>query len=179
MAAGLARLEVRFRVDADGLLSVSAKERTTGIEQAIDVKPSYGLDEADIERMLLEAYEVGEADVVARTLAERRVEASRVELATNKALAEDGDLLDSNEQSSIDAALIDVAKARAGEDARRLQATIDALESATHTFAGRRMDRAMQRALGGRGVDEIATDTEHARGIERAHEPLIRSDDEP
>jgi molecular chaperone HscA len=176
MAAGLARLEVRFAVDADGLLSVSAKERTTGIEQKVDVKPSYGLEEADIERMLLEAYEVGEEDVLERTLAERRVEASRVEMATQKALSEDADLLAATERTAIDEALEALAGARQGRDPRVLQARIDALETATHAFAGRRMDRAMQRALGGRGVDAVAEQTHHARGIEHAHDALVPHD---
>jgi molecular chaperone HscA len=170
MAAGLPRLEVRFGVDADGLLMVTARERTTGIEQQIDVKPTYGLSDEEIEAMLTAAYEHGESDVEARLVAERRVEAERVLMATEKALVEDGDLLSANERTSIDSAIATLRSAHAGNDPRRLLAAIDGLDGATHDFAGRRMDRSIQKALAGRDVAAIAKDTEHARGIERAHE---------
>ena len=173
MAAGLPRLEVRFRVDADGLLHVSAKERTTGVEQAIDVKPSYGLDDAAIEKMLLDAYEHGEGDVAARMLAEQRVEGSRVVLATERALGEDADLLSAEQRAAIDAAM---AKLRAAietaTDHRVISARIEALDHATHEFAGQRMDRSIRRALEGRDVGAIAEETKDARGIERAHDPV-------
>ena len=172
MAAGLPRLEVRFAVDADGLLTVMARERTTGIEQRVDVRPSYGLRDEEIEAMLVAAYDYGEADVEARLLAERRVEAERVMMATMKALTEDSDLLSSEERARIDDAITTVRAAHAASDPRRLLATIDALDSATHDFAGRRMDRSIQKALAGRDVAAVAKDTEHARGIERAHEPI-------
>ncbi|MFO0681786.1 MAG: Fe-S protein assembly chaperone HscA [Sandaracinus sp.] len=171
MAAGLARLEVRFAVDADGLLTVTARERTTGIEQEVEVKPSYGLSDEEIEKMLLSAYDHGEADIQARLLAERRVEAERVLMATEKALREDGDLLSEAERARIDAAIADVRKAHSGSDPKRLLASIDALDGATHDFAGRRMDRSIQKALAGKDVAAVAKDTEHARGIERAHDP--------
>jgi molecular chaperone HscA len=170
MAAGLPRLEVRFAVDADGLLTVTARERTTGIEQQVEVKPSYGLSDDEIEKMLTAAYEHGESDVEARLLAERRVEAERVLMATEKALKEDGDLLDAAERARVDTAIAAIRTAHAGSDARRLLATIDALDDATHDFAGRRMDRSIQKALRGASVADVAKDTEHARGIERAHE---------
>ena len=171
MAAGLPRLEVRFAVDADGLLTVTARERNTGIEQQVEVKPSYGLADDEIEKMLLAAYEHGETDVEARLLAERRVEAERVLMATEKALSEDGDLLGDTERGRIDSAIAAVRAAHAGTDPRRLLASIDALDDATHDFAGRRMDRSIQKALAGRDVRAIEKDTENARGIERAHEP--------
>ncbi len=170
MAAGLPRLEVRFAVDADGLLKVTARERTTGIEQEVEVKPSYGLSDEDIEKMLLSAYDHGESDMEARLLAERRVEAERVLMATEKALREDGDLLAAPDRARVDAAIAAVRSAHAGTDPRRLLAAIEALDTATHDFAGLRMDRSIRRALAGRGVGEIEKDTEHARGIERAHE---------
>jgi molecular chaperone HscA len=175
MAAGLARLEVRFRVDADGLLSVSAKERTTGLAQTVEVRPTYGLSDAEIEAMLLAAYEQGEGDIHARLVAERRVEGARVRMATEKALGEDGDLLAPEERRAIDEALAQLSASLAGEDPRLMQARTDALETVTHTFAGRRMDRAMQRALGGQAVDSVAAVTQNARGIERAHEPLAET----
>jgi molecular chaperone HscA len=170
MAAGLPRLEVRFGVDADGLLTVTARERNTGIEQQVEVKPSYGLSDEEIEKMLMSAYEHGELDVEARLLAERRVEAERVLMATEKALKEDGDLVPAAERARIDAAIDALRAAHAGTDPRRLLASIDTLDAATHDFAGRRMDRSIQKALRGQGVENVAKDTEHARGIERAHE---------
>ncbi len=177
MAAGLARLEVRFRVDADGLLHVAARERTTGVEQQVDVKPSYGLTDDEIEAMLTAAYEHGEEDVVARTLAERRVEAERVIMATEKALREDGDLVGPDERARIDAAMAALRTAHAGADPRVLAVRIEALDETSHDFAGRRMDRSIKKALAGRDVGTIERDTEAARGIERAHEPLSRSGD--
>ena len=98
MVAGMARLEVRFEVDADGLLTVSAKELTTSVEQKVEVKPSYGLAEEDIERMLLDAYEHAEDDVALRSLREQRVDAERVMMATRGALEADADLLEPGEQ---------------------------------------------------------------------------------
>ncbi|GAB4201354.1 MAG: Fe-S protein assembly chaperone HscA [Sandaracinaceae bacterium] len=171
MAAGLARLEVRFRVDADGILHVSARERTTGIEQDIDVKPSYGLDDATIERMLEEAYEAGERDVEKRALAEQRVEAERVIAATEKALAEDGDLLSADERARIDAAMARLREAHVGTQHRVIASRIEELEHATHDLAGRRMDRAIRGALAGRAVDAVEEATRDARGIEKAHDP--------
>ena len=175
MAAGLARLEVRFRVDADGLLSVSARERTTGIEQTVEVRPTYGLSDEEIEGMLLSAYEQGEGDIQARLVAERRVEGARVRMATEKALGEDGDLLSPEDRRAIDDAIAQLSASLAGDDPRLMQARTDALETVTHAFAGRRMDRAMQRALGGQAVDSVAAVTQNARGIERAHEPLAET----
>jgi molecular chaperone HscA len=171
LAAGLARLEVRFRVDADGILHVAAKERTTGIEQDIDVKPSYGLDDAAIERMLEEAYEAGESDVEKRALAEQRVEAERVLAATEKAVGEDGDLLSPDERARIDAAMVRLREAHAGSQHRVIASRIEELEHATHELAGRRMDRAIRGALTGRAVGVVEEATREARGIEKAHEP--------
>jgi molecular chaperone HscA len=172
MAAGLARLEVRFRVDADGILHVAAKERTTGLEQDVDVKPSYGLDDAAIERMLEEAYEAGEADVEKRALAEQRVEAERVMLATERALVEDGDLLTDDERARVARAVSRLREAHDGSKHRVIAARIEELEHATHDFAGRRMDRAIQGALAGRAVDSVEKVTHNARGIEKAHDPV-------
>jgi molecular chaperone HscA len=170
MPAGLARLEVTFRVDADGLLSVHARETTTGIEQTVQVKPSYGLDDAAVEQMLLDALDHGEEDLAKRRVAEGRVEAGRIVLATRKGLAEDGDLLSAAERKAIEQAIASLEEACEGEDARRIQAGIDALDRATKEFAGRRMNRAIARAIEGRKVDDIGREVEHAKGIERAHE---------
>jgi molecular chaperone HscA len=175
MAAGLARLEVRFDVDADGILHVTAKERTTGLEQKIDVTPSYGLDDATIERMLEEAYEAGESDVDKRNLAEQRVEAERVILATEKALAEDADLVTVDERATIRLALDRLREAHAGSRHRVIASRVEELEHATHAFAGRRMDRAIRGALRGRDLLSVEETTRDARGLERAHEPLASS----
>jgi molecular chaperone HscA len=170
MAAGLARLEVRFSVDADGLLHVTAKERTTGLEQKVEVKPSYGLDDTTIERMLEEAYEAGESDIEKRSLAEQRVEAERVILATDKALAEDGDLVSEEERAKIERAIARLREAHGGSSHRIVASRIEELEHATHEFAGRRMDRAIRGALRGKDLGAIEDTTKDARGLERAHD---------
>jgi molecular chaperone HscA len=171
MAAGLARLEVKFQVDADGLLAVHAKETTTGIEQKVSVQPSYGLDDATVERMLAEALDYGEADLERRRLAENRVEAGRILLATRRAVAADADLLDVAEAGRIEEACAALEQAVRGEQASRIQAGIDALDGATKAFAARRMNRAMARAMGGQRVEAIERTVEHAKGLEHAHGP--------
>lgn len=178
MAAGLPRLEVRFRVDADGLLSVSAVERTTGIEQQVDVKPSYGLDDDAIEKMLLEAYEHGEGDIELRSLREQRVEAERVLSSLEKAMAEDASLLLGGERERIEAAAQELRAARDGENHRRIAAKIEALDEVSHEFAGRRMDHAIKRALAGRAVEGIESETAHARGIDAHMSPELRDESE-
>ena len=105
MPAGMARLEVTFRVDADGLLAVTAKETTTHIEQTVEVKPTYGLDDETVERMLTEALDYGEDDLHKRRVAEGRVEAQRILLATRKTLESDPDLLEPGEKPAIEAAM--------------------------------------------------------------------------
>ncbi len=172
MAAGLARLEVRFSVDADGLLHVTATERTTGLEQKVEVKPSYGLDDAAIEKMLEDAYEAGESDIEKRSVAEQRVEAERVILATDKALAEDGDLVSADERTKIDRAVARLREAHAGSSHRIIASRIEELEHATHEFAGRRMDRAIRGALRGKDVGALEETTKDARGVEKAHDPV-------
>ncbi len=170
MPAGLARLEVTFRVDADGLLSVHAKETTTGVEQTVHVTPSYGLDDATVEKMLLDALDHGEDDLRARRLAEGRVEAGRILLATGKALEADPDLLQPGERERVAAAMKALEQACAGDDPRKVTARIDELDMATKEFAGRRMNRAIARAIEGKKVDQLDEEVAHAKGIERAHE---------
>ncbi|MBX3220783.1 MAG: Fe-S protein assembly chaperone HscA [Labilithrix sp.] len=169
MAAGMARLEVTFRVDADGLLSVHAREERTGVEQTVSVKPSYGLDDDTVEQMLLDAIDHGEEDLAARKLAEVRVEASRVAASTKKSLAADPDLLEPGEASRIEAAIADLEKAIGGADARRIELKIEDLDAATKTFAGRRMNRAIAQAIEGQALDTVERSVEHAKGIEAAH----------
>jgi molecular chaperone HscA len=169
MPAGMARLEVTFQVDADGLLAVHAKELTTGIEQSVSVKPSYGLDDATVERMLLDALDHGEEDLRLRRLAENRVEAGRILHATRKALDVDADLLEAGERARIELACRTLEQVSAGEDPGRILGAIEALDDATKGFAGRRMDRAIGRAIEGKRVETVEKAVEHAKGIEQAH----------
>jgi molecular chaperone HscA len=156
MVAGAARIRVTFQVDADGLLSVSAREQTTGVEAAITVKPSYGLADADIARMLEESNKHAAEDMEARALAEAQVEAERVVGASAGALAADGDLLSPAERAAIEAALAAVRRLITGIDRRALGAAVAELNHATEAFAARRMDRSIARALAGRRVDTLA-----------------------
>jgi molecular chaperone HscA len=167
MPAGLARLEVTFSVDADGLLHVQARELTSGKDAHVEVRPTHGLTDAEIERMLIDAYEHGETDVAVRALAEQRVEAERIVRATVAALAEDGDLLSGEEERMrIERAIEAVKEAARGVDHRAIARRIEELDEAAREFAGRRMDRAIARALGGRRAEEVERETAHARGIE-------------
>ena len=158
MVAGAARIRVQFQVDADGLLSVSARELTRGVEAAIAVKPSYGLSDAEIARMLEESHAHAADDMEARALAESRVEAEQLVAATESALGSDGDLIRAEERARIDSALSDVRQRLQGADRRALAAAVSALNRATEPFAARRMDRGVARALTGRKVDAIAED---------------------
>jgi molecular chaperone HscA len=155
MAAGAARVRVTFQVDADGLLSVAARETTSGVESSIVVKPSYGLTDAEIARMLQESFVHAEDDMAARALAEAQVEAEQIAAATARALEIDGDLLSADERAAIDAALADLDRVRAGTDHRAIVAVTAAVNRATAEFAGRRMDRGVARALKGKRVDAL------------------------
>jgi molecular chaperone HscA len=166
MAAGLARLEVTFTVDADGLLQVHAKELTTGLGQKVDVKPSYGLTDDEVESMLLAALEHGEDDLAARRLAEERVEAERVLAATRKSLDSDADLLSTGEREAIDRALSELRESLAGSSPSIIHARIELLDHATKAWAGRRMDRAIARAIAGQRVDAIEERVAEARGVD-------------
>jgi molecular chaperone HscA len=166
MAAGLARLEVTFHVDENSLLSVTAKELTTGKEQVIEVKPSHGLDDEAIEQMLIDAYDHGEADLEARRLAEARVEGNRLLLATEKALAADRDLLSDDEATRVSTAMASLQQAINDGSASAVQNASDALDHATHDWAGRRMDRAMQKAIAGKRVDSVEQVVAHAAGVD-------------
>jgi molecular chaperone HscA len=167
MPAGMARLEVTFRVDADGLLSVTAREQTTGVEQKVEVKPSYGLTDEQVEEMLLAALDHGEEDLERRRLAEARVEADRVAMATRKALAADGDLLEPGERESIEGALAALDAAIRGDRASLIQMRTEALDEATHAWAGRRMDRAVAQAIAGKRVGEVEATVSAAKGVDQ------------
>ncbi|MCL2726186.1 MAG: Fe-S protein assembly chaperone HscA [Polyangiaceae bacterium] len=174
MPAGMARLEVTFRVDADGLLSVHAHEQTTGHEQSVSVKPSYGLDDDTIEQMLLDAIDHGEEDIMARRLAEARTLAQRIIGSTKKSLEVDSDLLEPGEKERILTALSALEKITSeakGDDARRVQLHIEDLDAATKDFAGRRMNRAIARAIAGQKLEAVEHTVEHAKGLEAAHAP--------
>jgi molecular chaperone HscA len=158
MVAGAARISVTFQVDADGLLSVSAREQTTGVEAAITVKPSYGLADTEIARMLQESQAHAAEDMAARALAEAQVEAERMLAATMSALDADGDLLAPEERAGIDAAMAPVRRLVAGADRHALSAAVAALNRATEEFAARRMDRSVAGVLAGRSVDSLAED---------------------
>ncbi len=169
MPAGMARLEVTFHVDADGLLGVHAKELTTGVEQTVSVKPSYGLDDAAVERMLIEALDHGEEDLEHRRLAENRVDARRILKATRDALVVDADLLEPGEKARIEQACAALDEAVLGESASLIHARFEAVDEATKAFAGRRMNRAIARAIEGQRVETVEKSVEHAKGVEEAH----------
>jgi molecular chaperone HscA len=155
MVAGAARIRVTFQVDADGLLSVSAREEHSGVQSAITVKPSYGLADEDIARMLSEGFSTAEADMRERSLRESRVEAERLLLATRAALAADGDLLDAAQHDAIEAQLAAVERAREGTDHHLIDDAVEALAQSTEAFAAERMNRGIRQALSGRRVEEI------------------------
>ncbi len=158
MAAGAARIRVTFQVDADGLLSVSAREMTSGVEASIVVKPSYGLTDEEIVRMLQEGNSSAEADMQARKLREEQVEAKRLLESTASALTQDGDLLSPEEQSEIDRLARAVGSAINGTDADAIHKAVEALSKGTEAFAERRMDRSIRAALAGRSVNDALFD---------------------
>ncbi len=166
MAAGMARLEVTFSVNADGLLSVSAKEARTGVEQTIEVVPSHGLSESDMERMLMDAYEHGETDINERALREKRVEAQRILHDLDKALNNDSDLLSAEEKQSIESAMRALNTACQQDDHRRIGTLTEALDIVSRPFAGKRMDRSMKQALAGHALKSVEHDTEQAQGVD-------------
>ncbi|WP_437481423.1 Fe-S protein assembly chaperone HscA [Sorangium sp. So ce1014] len=176
MPAGMARLEVTFRVDADGLLGVTARELTTGVEQKVEVKPSYGLTDEEVENMLLAALDHGEEDLLKRRLVEARVEGERVAMATRKALAADADLLEPGERVAIEGALSALDAAIRGDRPGLIQARTDALDEATRAWAGRRMDRAVAKAIAGKQVEDVEAKVAAARGVD-AHLAEHRGDD--
>jgi molecular chaperone HscA len=157
MTAGAARIRVSFAVDADGLLTVSAEERTTGVAQRIEVKPSYGLSHDDMADMLYDSLENAEADMTQRLLTEARVEARRSLLALEAALAKDGALLNAEERAAIDAGRNRLEGAMAGGSRDEINAAAEALETQSKPFAERRMDRGIREALSGLSVKELAS----------------------
>jgi len=157
MAAGGARIRVTFQVDADGLLSVSAREATSGVESSVTVKPSYGLTDDQITQMLKDSYEHARDDVHARALREQQVEAERMIEATESALREDADLLSEEERQAVCAEIATLKQLAEGGDHRAIKLQIDRVNRATEPFATRRMDRSVTRALAGRSVESIGS----------------------
>ena len=160
MVAGAARIRVTFQVDADGLLSVMAQEQTTGVQSGIEVKPSYGLTDNEIETMLRESIEYAEEDVAARKLLEQQVEADRVLEALAVALMQDRDLLSGDERQQIEKAATQLQEKREGTDHLAIKAAISELDKTASEFVARRMDSSIKKALAGHTVAEIAGETE-------------------
>jgi molecular chaperone HscA len=156
MAAGAARIRVTYQVDADGLLSVSAREQRSGVEASISVKPSYGLGDDEIARMLQDSFQSADVDMKLRALREEQVEAERILLATQSALDADGDLLSDEERATV-AVLMDAVRQTAqAEDHGAIKAAVEALAKGTEEFAARRMDRSVRTALAGKKLDQVA-----------------------
>lgn len=155
MSAGAARIRVSFQIDADGLLGVQAKELTTGVESSVVVKPSYGLTDNEIETMLRDSITYAREDEQKRALREQQVNADRLISAVTGALAADGDLLDGNERTDIDLALHNLTIARNGTDVALIRKCIKSLNDATQSFAMRRMDANVRRALAGHKIEEF------------------------
>jgi molecular chaperone HscA len=155
LVAGAARVRVNFQVDADGLLSVSARELNSGVEASISVKPSYGLSDEDISRMLTDSFSTAEQDMRERSLREARVEAERLVLATRAALAADGDLLDSGQRMSIEDLIERMLQVREDIDHHAIDAAVEALAKGTEEFAAERMNRGIRNALAGKRVEDV------------------------
>ena len=156
MVAGGARIRVTFQVDADGLLSVTAEEQTTGVKSSVEVKPSYGLADSEIEGMLKDSMAHAREDMELRRLREQQVEADRVLEALEAALAEDGaELLDAGEREHIDAAAAALRQAREGGDHHAVKAAIEAVEKASAVYVERRMNESIRRAMAGHRIDEF------------------------
>ncbi len=155
MAAGAARIRVTFTVDADGLLNVSAREQVSGVEARIDVKPTYGLADDQIARMLQDSFTTAESDMKSRALVEARVDLDRMLLATSSALAADGDLLSASDRAQIDALMDALREARVLEDPTVIEAATQTLAKGTEAFAAMRMNRGIQKALAGKTIDTI------------------------
>ena len=165
MIAGMARVEITFLIDADGLLKVMAKELTSGIETSIEVKPSYGLTDEEVERMLIESFDYAESDLAMRNLLTERVEGERILAATRGAFASDAaghdHLLDDEVRAAGMAAMQELERAMAGEDHLKIRAMVEALDLATKPFAQKRMNRAVEAQLHGLTLEEAELQVSH------------------
>jgi molecular chaperone HscA len=156
MAAGAARVRITYQVDADGLLAVTATETTTGVASSIQVKPSYGLTDAEVEQMLRDSFDHASDDAATRQLREQQVEADRLVDAVAAALTADGaELLTNAERAAIDAALNALREARAGTDTQAIKRAIEAVDRSSADFAARRMNASIRKALAGKTLTEV------------------------
>ncbi|MCB1917878.1 MAG: Fe-S protein assembly chaperone HscA [Rhodocyclaceae bacterium] len=155
MVAGAARIRVTFQVDADGLLSVSAREMSSGVEASVTVKPSYGLTDDEIAEMLKSGFEHAGDDMGARALREQQVEARRLAEATRHAMAADGELLEPAAREAIERLLAELDRAVAGSDVGKIKKALAALNRGTEEFASARMDKSIRSALAGQKIDQL------------------------
>ncbi len=155
MVAGAARIRVTFQVDTDGLLSVTAREQTTGVEAAIQVKPSYGLTDEEVVKMLKDSHGNAESDMRARELREQQVEALRLLESVNSALATDADLLTPEERTVIDTMIVNLEKVRIEDDVEAIKKAASLLSKGTESFAAKRMNRTILAALQGKSIEEV------------------------
>ena len=156
MAAGAAHIRVTFKVDADGLLSVTAMEKSTGVQAEIQVKPSFGLSDDQVAQMLKSSMVNAKEDMQARMLKEQQVEALRVIEAFNASLEQSGHLLSSEERAELDSEINKLAVLRETATApEQLKSALEAIDKASSEFASRRMDESIKQALQGQSVDEV------------------------
>ena len=155
MLAGAARIRVTFTVDADGLLSVDAKEQVSGVQARIDVKPSYGLSDDEIARMLKDSFSTAQQDMEARALAEARLDADRMVLAVNSALLSDSDLLSPEQKAEIDSLVASLVGTRENEAASAIELATKVLANGTEAFAAARMNRGIRNALAGKNIESV------------------------
>jgi molecular chaperone HscA len=172
MPSGMARVEITYAVDADGILRVSAREATTGLEQQIQVKATYGLSEEEVEKMLIESIEHAESDVEERFLREWRVEGERLAQNLEASLALDGELLAAPERARIDERIAGLRAAIAGTDYLAIKAWIESVDGATRDFAERRMNKHITLAMRGRRVEEFTPER-----VEPPRAPVQREDE--
>ena len=158
MVAGAARVEISFQVDADGILHVAAHEQMSGVAATIQVKPSYGLTDEEVERMLLESFDHAEEDLAERNLRIERIEADRILAATRAAMEKDARLLDADVEAATRAAMADLERLVAGTDHVAIRHGIEALDRASKPFAERRMNLAVEAAMKGKSIDEVERD---------------------
>jgi molecular chaperone HscA len=155
MAAGAARIRVTFSIDADGLLSVGAKEQISGVEAQVQVKPSYGLPDGEIARMLQESFATAQTDIAARALAQARLDVDRTVLATRSALQIDGELLTPGERMEIESLITAALAAKTNDDPAPIEAANKTLAHGTEAFAAQRMNAGIRAALQGKTLDAV------------------------
>jgi molecular chaperone HscA len=171
MVAGAARIRVTFQVDADGLLAVSARELTSGVETGIVVKPSYGLSDDEIANMLKDSMAHTKDDALRRALKEAQVEAQRLIEAVQSAIRSDGDLLSSEQRAKLDETIAKLQTTALGDDRRQITLAMDDLEAETKDFAARRMDKSIRRAFSGKSIDDLERSTDASDSTKNLGEP--------